>query len=547
MNDPEQPTNPQQTSVSTEVPATPTSPPEPPKTESTEAKKPSKKSHLWLYIIIVVIVIIAALGTWYGVHKSNNQSSTTKKDIPLITYGFDNNPLNVFYPSAAEFGGPMVMNEQIFEGLVSFTNGTQIVPDLATSWTNPNTDTWIFTLRPNTYYHDGDVVTAQDVVYSWQQLNAQDQNLASYTTSTIKNVQATNNNTVEITTTAPDPVLLNRLTNLYIIDSKAPKGTQPWELGTGAYTVKSGTTPTANAIDLVAFNKWHGGHIYTRAINYIFYANSSDAVSALISGKVNLVDSVQPADMTKIKKYSNLTVTETPPVETTYLAFNTLTANSPLANPKIREAIDLTLNPADILKAEGPDSGTAIDQVLPPQIPGYNQSIVRPAINLTEAKQLVLAAYPNGVTINLGNSPTGEVAGQEIVNELAPIGITVKQDVANSEGEYFGDIANGTYQTFFETYGSSISDGSDVLSYWQNAPFYDNPTFDAEVTKADQTFDPAQRLADLQQASQTLISDNAIIPLYQNSYYTASKKGFVFPIGTYDSDLDTFFSTAYQQ
>ncbi|MGD0284648.1 MAG: ABC transporter substrate-binding protein, partial [Candidatus Saccharimonadales bacterium] len=299
--------------------------------------------------------------------------------------------------------------------------------------------------------------------------------------------------------------------------------------------------------DLVAFNKWHGGHIYTRAINYIFYANSSDAVSALISGKVNLVDSVQPADMTKIKKYSNLTVTETPPVETTYLAFNTLTANSPLANPKIREAIDLTLNPADILKAEGPDSGTAIDQVLPPQIPGYNQSIVRPAINLTEAKQLVLAAYPNGVTINLGNSPTGEVAGQEIVNELAPIGITVKQDVANSEGEYFGDIANGTYQTFFETYGSSISDGSDVLSYWQNAPFYDNPTFDAEVTKADQTFDPAQRLADLQQASQTLISDNAIIPLYQNSYYTASKKGFVFPIGTYDSDLDTFFSTAYQQ
>ncbi|MGD0284724.1 MAG: ABC transporter substrate-binding protein, partial [Candidatus Saccharimonadales bacterium] len=225
MNDPEQPTNPQQTSVSTEVPATPTSPPEPPKTESTEAKKPSKKSHLWLYIIIVVIVIIAALGTWYGVHKSNNQSSTTKKDIPLITYGFDNNPLNVFYPSAAEFGGPMVMNEQIFEGLVSFTNGTQIVPDLATSWTNPNTDTWIFTLRPNTYYHDGDVVTAQDVVYSWQQLNAQDQNLASYTTSTIKNVQATNNNTVEITTTAPDPVLLNRLTNLYIIDSKAPKGT----------------------------------------------------------------------------------------------------------------------------------------------------------------------------------------------------------------------------------------------------------------------------------------------------------------------------------
>ncbi|HUD07882.1 MAG TPA: hypothetical protein VMQ52_02280 [Candidatus Saccharimonadales bacterium] len=56
-----------------------------------------------------------------------------------------------------------------------------------------------------------------------------------------------------------------------------------------------------------------------------------------------------------------------------------------------------------------------------------------------------------------------------------------------------------------------------------------------------------QRLADLQQASQTLISDNAIIPLYQDSFYSANKKGIVFPLGTYDTDINTFFSSVYQQ
>ena len=439
------------------------SPPPPPLTTPTVETKHLKKSHKWLFIVIAIVVICVGIGAWYEfVHKSNTSTATTKKDIPLITYAIYQNPMNVFYPSAAEFGGAMIMNEQIFEGLVSFTNGTQIVPDLATSWTNPNTDTWIFTLRPNVYYHDGDKVTAQDVVYSWQQLNAQDQNLASYTTSTIKNVQATNNTTVEITTTAPDPVLLNRLIGLYIIDSKAPKGTQPWELGTGAYTVKPGITPTANTLDLVAFNNWHGGHVYTRAINYIFYSNTSKSVSDLISGKVNLVDNVQAKDIAKVKKDLNLTLTEQPPIVTSYLAFNTLTANSPVANPKIRQAIDLTLNPAAVLNVLGPDSGTAINQVLPTSIPGYNPSIVRPTINLTEAEQLVQEVYPNGVTINLGDSPTGLSVGQEIAKELAPIGITVILDVANSEDEYFTDINNGTYQTFFESYGSSIADGSDV-------------------------------------------------------------------------------------
>jgi peptide/nickel transport system substrate-binding protein len=514
-------------------------------------KEPSskKKSHLWLYLIIVVVIIVVGLGIWYAVaHKSNTSTATTKKDIPLITYGFHNNPLNVFYPNPAVVGGMWMMNEQIFEGLVGFKDGAKIVSDLASGWTNPNTTTWIFTLKPNVYYHDGDKVTAQDVVYSWQQVNAQSPQLASFTTSTISNVKAVNNTTVEITTTAPDPVLLNRLTNLWVIDSKAPKGTQPWELGTGAYTVKTGTTPSANNIDLVAFNKWHGGHIYTRAIDYVFYSDPTKAVTALIAGKVDLVDAITPSNIAQIKKDSNLAVITQPPVVVNYIGFNTLTANSPIANPKIREAIDLTVNPTAVLNVLGPDSGTAIDQVVPPDIPGYNLAITRPAINLTLAKQLVSeAGYPNGVTINLGDSPPGAVVGQEIAKELAPIGITVKLDIATDEGTYFNDISNGTYQAFYEAYGSSIADGSDILAYWQNAPFYNNPTFDAQVTKANQTFNPTQRLADLEQASQTLVNDNAIIPLFLNSFYSASKKGFVFPLGAYDTDINTFFSSVYQQ
>jgi peptide/nickel transport system substrate-binding protein len=521
--------------------------PPPATAEPTIVKKPTKKSSTWLILIIVVVIIVVGLGIWYAVaHKSSTNTTTVKKDIPLITYGFNNNPLNLFYPSqAAWLSGTNTIDEQMFEGLVAFNKGTQIVPELAAGWTNPNTTTWIFTLKQNIYYHDGDTVTAQDVIYSWQQLNTQNQDLASYTTSTIKSIQALNNNTVEITTTAPDPVLLNRLTGLFILDSKAPSGTQPWELGTGPYTVKPSTTPTANSLDLVAFNNWHGGHIYTKAIDYVFYSDPAKATAALNAGKVDVVDDISTTDAATIKS-SNLKVFTPPSLTVDFIGFYTLNPSSPIANAKVREAIDLTINPATVLKVYNVP-GTTIDQVIPSQVPGYNQSITPPTINLTEAKQLLTAAgYPNGFTLNFGIGEPAQAAGQEIATELKQIGITTNLEVATSEGTYFADIDNGTYQASYEGYSTNITDGSDILAYWQNASFYNNTTFDSQLAQANTIFNPTQRLTVLQQAEQTLLNDYAYVPLFQHSYLFASNKNITFPLGCYDGDLDTMFANVYQ-
>src|SRR5579864_8866240 len=253
-------------------PVSETTPEAGPAPAATPTPAPAKKSHWWLVVLALVVIVVAA-GGWYMLkHRHHNTIAATvvtKKDIPLLTFGFYNNPLNAFYPTDAGENGAYAMNGQIFDGLVQYNKGTQIVPNLAASWTNPNNSTWVFKIKPNVYYHDGNTVTAQDVVYTWQQITSNTKFIASVVAPTIKNVQALDSSTVQITTTSPDPILLNRLATMWIIDSKAPAGTQPWELGAGAYTVKPGTTPTENTIDLVAFDKYHGGHIYTKAINYI--------------------------------------------------------------------------------------------------------------------------------------------------------------------------------------------------------------------------------------------------------------------------------------
>ena len=59
----------------------------------------------------------------------------------------------------------------VFEGLVARGPDGMLVPGLATRWTvDPTGKTWTFSLRPDARWHDGQPVTADDVVYTIQTL-----------------------------------------------------------------------------------------------------------------------------------------------------------------------------------------------------------------------------------------------------------------------------------------------------------------------------------------------------------------------------------------
>jgi peptide/nickel transport system substrate-binding protein len=61
----------------------------------------------------------------------------------------------------------------IFSGLVRLGPGTSLLPDLAESWTTDKTGRiWTFTLRDDATWHDGEPVTADDVVFTADALRA---------------------------------------------------------------------------------------------------------------------------------------------------------------------------------------------------------------------------------------------------------------------------------------------------------------------------------------------------------------------------------------
>jgi len=84
----------------------------------------------------------------------------------LSTFGDDN-----FDPSLVGGGTSSLMLAPIYDYLTMLDGKNRIIPGLATTWTvNSDGRIWTFKLRPNVTFHNGDPLTADDVVFSISRL-----------------------------------------------------------------------------------------------------------------------------------------------------------------------------------------------------------------------------------------------------------------------------------------------------------------------------------------------------------------------------------------
>src|SRR5512133_2250368 len=68
-------------------------------------------------------------------------------------------------PALAESVGANNLTRDLFEGLTANDGAGKTVPGVAESWKQTDPLTWVFKLRPNAKWSNGDPVTAQDFVF----------------------------------------------------------------------------------------------------------------------------------------------------------------------------------------------------------------------------------------------------------------------------------------------------------------------------------------------------------------------------------------------
>ena len=93
----------------------------------------------------------------------------------------------------------------------------KIIPGLAESWEQQDDRTWIFHLRSGVQFHDGSILTAEDVAYSLNRvINQEDPLFSSVYAKFMYNfepVEVVDDLTVKITTKQPDPLVLSLLSD----------------------------------------------------------------------------------------------------------------------------------------------------------------------------------------------------------------------------------------------------------------------------------------------------------------------------------------------
>lgn len=478
-------------------------------------------------------------------------------------------------PQFSRTGNNQMTAAMFFDRLVSFDENLQVSPGLAESWQIEDETTWTLKLRPGVTFHDGSPFTAADVVYSLERADEVPNSPAPFTdmVSSVATVEALDDLTLRITTTVPNPALMEDIGRVFILSKAAAEGKSSEDfnspataVGTGPYVLQDWRV--GETLTMQAYADYWGETPEFEAVEIRFISNDAARVAALLSGAVDVIDAVPPQDVARLQGTEGIDVFSTPSGRVIYLGLSmrgdqapavTDRAGNPLAeNPfkdaRVRKAISLMIDRQLIVDRILGGSGVPAGQLVPEALGGHNPDVAPDAVDVERAKALLAeAGYPEGFGLTLYSSNDRFPGDADIVQALGQMlargGLTVTGVEALPYSVYSKAASAGDYGAFVFSLGSSTPTSAPNLqallhSYDKeagkgafNRVRFSSPDFDAALAEALQEFDTEARLEKLRGATALVFDETPIVPLYWQKVHWGLKEGLVIDAGLSEQTL----------
>ena len=257
------------------------------------------------------------------------------------------------------------INGQIYEKLVKRDRELNLVPGLATEWTQVSSLLWRLKLRPGVKFQDGAPFTADDVVFSVNRAKGPTSQLSNYANS-VGTPRAVDALTVEFALAAVNPIFLQHLDTLFIMSKswcEANNVTRPLDFknkeesfasrnanGTGPYQVvtrqpgiktvfkrnpawwgwpvsppTAGTrsapsTSIGGAVALASGPASNDGNVQEMVFTPI--GNDATRLAALVSGEIDFVLDPAPRDVGRLRKTEGVKVIDGPENRLIFIAMD---------------------------------------------------------------------------------------------------------------------------------------------------------------------------------------------------------------------------------
>jgi peptide/nickel transport system substrate-binding protein len=513
----------------------------------------------------VVGISVPALGSILAACGSSSSSSTSSspgssssaKGAPgaVIKAGIVT-PTAAINPVTVADQGGLDMLAQTGEYLCLSGQGLTLQPVLATSWTpNSNATVWTFKIRQGVKFHNGAPLTAADVVYTYKlQTNPSGSSNALSAFKgvlTPSGVEQVDDFTVAFHLAAPNgnfPYLTSSDNyNMIIIPNNYDPaqwqstfvGTGPFNLG--SYTPKVGASFTRN-------ESYWGTKALPSQTQFTFYADPAASILAMTGGSVDVLGQFAVTGGEALLNGSyNVIKLKT----SAHRELSMRCDQAPFTDPRVRQAIALTLNRPEIITAlwKGfADLGN--DSPFAPVFPSTDTSVPQRVQNISQAKSLLAAAgHPSGFTTKLITENFLEIPqyAQIVVQAAAAIGVKINLTVESST-QYYGKATFGNSDWLDATmslvdYGHRSVPNVFLTAPLQtggtwNAAHFANSSYDKLVAQYIAATDVSTQKSIAGQIQQLLLNETPIIFAYFYNYLTATAMGVT---GVYPTAIGHLF------
>lgn len=320
----------------------------------------------------------------------------------------------------------------LFDALTEIGPDGTLLPRLAVRWeSTPDVKTWTFTIRRDATFHNGQPVTIDDVIWSFQKLMDDNASPTRVYVTNVKSVERVSDDTLRFNLIAPFALWDRQVMMLMILpkDAYLQMGARQFGLtpiGSGPY--KFVRWVKDDRVELEAFDQHWQGVPKIRRVVFRPVPSEAARATALVSGEVDIVPNIGFAETRLLAARSGVQVRRAPGFKVVYMGFNT--EHPALKDVKMRQAVDYAIDRNAITGQLLRGMAKPIGQIVSPAAFGYDESIKPTPYDPAKARALIKEAGYGGEPIPFAYAndliASGRDVAQAVAGYLEAVGIKVQ-------------------------------------------------------------------------------------------------------------------------
>jgi peptide/nickel transport system substrate-binding protein len=526
---------------------------------------PGSRPHQWLFPVVALTWLAAlALATFPAAGEAAEEPR--RGGVLLAIIGADPPSLD---PHQESTFANIELVAPLYSTLLQIDpyHYPKVIGDVATEWkVAPDGLTYTFKIHPGIKFHDGSVMTAEDVKATYDKIVFPPSGVRSirknaYTA--VQRIEAPDPETVVFKLKFPSASLLSNLASPWnVIFPKKYLDKDPNYFKT--HVVGSGPFKFKNYTRGATFEGERNPDYFVKDRPYLdgykFFISTETSVraAAVRSGRAYIEFRNLPgSEVDAIKKQlgDKVVVQETPMTAWWGIALNNTT--KPFNDVRVRKALSLALDrytmssvlyPLTGLRGVGglmrPSTEWAMPDVELVKLPGYGKNI---EANRVEAKRLLAeAGYPNGLKVVLKNRNV-KLPYQDfavfVIQQWRKVGVEVDHRPLETASWFADGRDTGSFEAIVSPGAEFMDDPDQFLGRYisgssQNWGRFSDPRIDDLFARQARTLDPSERKTLINQIDKIVLENAYYIPglwWSRNVVHWAKVKNYVAPPNHYSN------------